>query len=197
VNQPSLVARTFEEKRQIMRGEKELIARKAAEYVRPGMSIALDSGTTAWRVAAALKKKAPLTVVTSALAVVEELGSIEGMTIILTGGKFRLANLDFIGQSGIGIFPGIHCELAFLSGDSFIPGKGVYAVDAENAAMGLAMASCSGKRIVVIDHSKFSGKGCYQIIPEKDIDILITDASMDPETRASLENTSFETVIAV
>ena len=50
----SLLERTFGQKRELLRREKETIAREAARLVSPGMTVALDSGTTVWRVAAAL-----------------------------------------------------------------------------------------------------------------------------------------------
>ena len=53
----SLVVSTFEQKREVMRKEKEKIAIRAADLVKPGMVVAIDSGTTAWRLAAAFKRE--------------------------------------------------------------------------------------------------------------------------------------------
>ena len=50
-----MLEQTFHAKRERARAEKERIALRAAELVQPGMVVALDSGTTTWRLAAALK----------------------------------------------------------------------------------------------------------------------------------------------
>ena len=50
------------------------------------MTVAIDSGTTCMYLAAMLKTKAPLRIITSALAVIETLGGIPGFEINLVGG---------------------------------------------------------------------------------------------------------------
>ncbi len=192
----SLVVRAFGEKRMQMQAEKEAIARAAARLVEPGMVVALDSGTTVWRVATALKDKRPLTVLTSALAPVEELGAIEGIVIHFVGGRFRLANLDFVGSATVEGFRELHADLAILGADSFIPGKGAYSLDEASAAVAAAVADCAERRIVVADHSKFDAKGCCLIVPSNRVDCLITDADLAPGVERRLRDESFDLIRA-
>ena len=139
---PSLVVRTFQERVQRNRREKEAIASKAASLVMPGMVVAIDSGTTGWLVASRLKTKRPLTVITSALGVVEELGAIDDISLFCFGGQFRRENLDFIGGNVTRQYEGVHVDMAFLGGDSLIlPGGGMYANDYVTSLVSRAMAS--------------------------------------------------------
>lgn len=181
---PSLVARTFGEKREHMRPEKERLANRAADLVEPGMVVALDSGTTIWRVAAALRSKAPLTVVTSALAPVEELGNVPGITLHLVGGRFRPENLDFIGTSAAARYQGFQADIAFVGADSFVPGKGAYSLDEESAAVASALAACASRTVLVVDRSKIDAKGYFLVAAANDIDEVITDADL-PRTLVS------------
>ena len=192
----SLVEKTFDEKMGEMRKEKERIARCAAELVEPGMTVALDSGTTVWRVAAALEDKAPLSVVTSALAAIEELGGVDGVRITRAGGQFRLSNLDFVGNSAVSAFAGFHADIAFLGVDTLIPARGVFADTHESAAITAAIADCSDRRIVVMEHTKIKSEGCFLGLACDRIDRVITDAGLDGETRALLESQPYELTIA-
>lgn len=192
----SLVARTFAEKRGRMRKEKEQIARAAAGLVEPGMTVALDSGTTAWRVAVALREREPLTIVTSAMAPVEELGPLRSMSVLLAGGTFRLENLDFVGPAAIRQLKALRADIAFVGADSLVPGKGGFSLDEASAAVAGALARCADRKVVVLDHSKFDARGRHLVIPAAEIHCLITDPGLDEQTRSRLQSEDYELVIA-
>jgi DeoR/GlpR family transcriptional regulator of sugar metabolism len=192
----SLVERTFGRKRQQMRREKERIALAAAEIVQPGQTVALDSGTTVWRVAAALKGKAPLTVLTTALAAVEELGPVPGMRVFCTGGRFRPENLDFVGPSAVAAFAGLRADVAFVGADSLLPGKGLYSADQESAALLAAIGACAARVVAVVDHTKIGAAGMFLGLPQERIDCVVTDAGLSEETRAALQDQPFRLVVA-
>jgi DeoR/GlpR family transcriptional regulator of sugar metabolism len=192
----SLLERTFGQKRNLLRREKEAIAREAARLVSPGMTVALDSGTTTWRVAAALKDKAPLTVLTTALAAVEELGTVAGMRIFCTGGQFRPENLDFVGPSALAAFAQLRADIAFIGADSLTIGKGLYSVDQESAAVLSAIGGCAARRVAVVDHTKIGARGLFLGLPQEWIDCVITDAGLDLQTQAAMAAQCAEMIVA-
>ena len=179
-----------------MRKEKEQIARKAANLIKPGMVVAIDSGTTAWRLAAALKDKAPLKIITSALAVFEELGAVEGISIFCTGGKFRAQNLDFVGASTIESFKKLHADIAFFGADSMIPGRGAYSLDEQSADVASAIASVADVKVLLADHSKINSHGCFQMLSADEIDHFITDNVIDAGIKEELEQSHCGLIIA-
>lgn len=193
--EPSLVIKTFEQKQKLMWKEKKRIALEAVKMVKPGMSIAIDSGTTAWGFASLLKDKGPLTVITSALAVVEELGSAENITIILTGGKFRLHNLDFISLDTSSGFHNLHADIAFLGTDSIIPNRGSFSQDNEGALIGNALARCAEKVVILGDSSKISHRGCYQVLASNQINYLITDSGISNDLKKQLVSEPYKLII--
>lgn len=192
----SLVARTFGEKRLYSRGEKEQIARAAAVLVEPGMVVALDTGTTVWRVAAALRGKGPLTILTSSLPVIEELGAVDANKIICAGGEFRAENLDFVGTATTTAFDRLRADIVFLGADSLIPGQGLFSMEQESANTIVILGRIADRRIVVADHSKFTKKGVYLALKQDDIGCVITDAGIDAETREQLSSAPYELIIA-
>jgi DeoR family transcriptional regulator of aga operon len=192
----SLVIQTFEEKRKSCREEKERIAARAAQFIKPGMTIAIDSGTTTWRLAALLKNKTPLTILTSALAVIEELGATQGISILCSGGNFRLKNLDFTGSCAVSVFNGLHADTAFIGVDCIIPGKGIYALEPESAYLVAAIVACADKTIVIADHTKFDSKGCYQIAGEDAIHSIITDSGISRDSIRKTASSPYKLILA-
>ncbi len=193
---PSLVVRTLEQKLHVMRAEKERIARRAAKLVEPGTSVGLDSGSTVWRVAAALKEKAPLDVVTNALPVIEELGAVDGMQINCVGGRFRRANLDFVGNEALGALGSLHVNVAFLGIDSLIPGRGIFADSQEDALGHKAVGEIADVCVVVADHTKVNTRGVYLGLGVEQIDYVIMDDGFDGEARATMEADPYDLIIA-
>ncbi len=192
----SLVVRTFSEKRQRMQPQKERIARAAAKLVEPGMVVAFDSGTTVWRIAAALQTQVPLTVFTASLPAIEELGGIEGVNLFCTGGEFRADNLDFVGPVALEAFDRLHADIAFLGADSIIGGRGVFAADESGAAMLGKLSSIADRVVVAADHEKFHIALPFLGVANDEIDTLITDAELDDETRQLLESEPYRVLIA-
>ena len=192
----SLVVQTFEKKRAEMREQKERIAQKAASLVKTGMVVGLDSGTTIWRIAAALKETIPLQILTSSLTPIEELGAVETISIYLAGGVFRPENLDFIGSHVVGAFSKLHADIAFIGADSFIPGKGVYCFDESSATVTNALACCADVKVLVVDHLKFDVKGCWQVLPSSQIDYIVTDSGINKSMLKRLKQESYQLLIA-
>ena len=193
---PSLVVRTLEQKLQVMRAEKERIARRAAHLVEPGMSVGLDSGSTIWRVATALKAKAPLDIVTNALPVIEELGAVEGMQINCVGGRFRSANLDFVGNEALGALSSLHVNIVFLGIDSLIPGRGIFADSQDDALGHRSLGEIADTCVVVADHTKVNTGGVYLGLSVEQIDCVVMDGGLDSETRALVEADPYDLIIA-
>lgn len=180
-SQQSLVMRTFEQRSMLQHHQKLAIAGCAAKLVEPGMTIVIDSGTTCWHFAShlKLKKKTPLRIITSALAVIETLGGFQDIEIILVGGRFRVGNLDFYGPLSSAAFAGFHADMAFLGCDSLRPEAGAFSQDIDSAAISHAMVGCAEKRVLLCDHTKIGKSCCYRILAPREINCVVTDMQHD------------------
>lgn len=188
VDQKSLVDRTFEQRANCQALEKQRIAAAAAELVNPGMTIAIDSGTTCMYLASMLKTKAPLRIITSALAVIETLGGVPDIEINLVGGRFRVENLDFYGAISINTFKQFHADMVFMSCDALLPEHGAFAHDQESAAISQALISCASRRVLMCDSRKIGQSGAFRVFSPDQIDYLVTDHA-NPELDAAGYNT--------
>lgn len=179
--QQSLVLRTFEQRSMFQHNQKIAIAAAAAKLVKPGMTIVIDSGTTCWHFASQLKlkEKAPLRIITSALAVIETLGGVKDIEIHLVGGRFRVGNLDFCGPLSSAAFANFHADAAFLGCDSLLPQAGAFSQDIDSAAISHAMVGCAEERILMCDHTKLGKSCCHRILSPEEIDYVVTDTVND------------------
>lgn len=195
-DEPSLVFKTFGEKLTAMNEAKTSMARAAAKLVKPGMKLIMDSGTTIWLVAKHIKHLAPLTIITASIAIIEELGTVPGVTLFCAGGKFRASNLDFYGPQACAALGRFAADIAFVGADKLIPGRGAYAADQESATMIQAMSAHAHKRIVMADHGKIDSSGFILALEEKNIDIIITDAGLSVVQRRQLAKGPYQLIAA-
>ena len=122
---------SFDKRQKENQDSKEAVARAAADYIREGQAIALDSGTTALALAKVIKEKfRSLTVVTNSLAVANELADAEGITLVMTGGIYRPDEEAFVSEIDIIDIKELKKTTTFLIFKN--TGKGVELVSEDN-----------------------------------------------------------------
>ena len=195
-DEPSFVAKTFGEKLTAMHAAKVNMARAAAKLVEPGMKLIMDSGTTTWAVSKLVKRLAPLTIITASIAIIEECGTVDGITLFCAGGKFRAANLDFYGPQTCAVLGRFAADIAFIGVDKLIPGRGAYAADQESAAMIHSMSAHANKVVVMADHTKIDSSGFILALENKEIDVVITDAGLSASQSRQLTKEHYKLIVA-
>jgi DeoR/GlpR family transcriptional regulator of sugar metabolism len=95
--------------------KKALIAEKCLEFIEPGDTIILDSGSTTTELAKKLKGRKNLTVITNALNIALILGAEPGIEVIVTGGEFKPPTLSLTGQKAADFFKGLYAQKLFLA----------------------------------------------------------------------------------
>lgn len=125
------VEKSFLDRAQKMAAEKDAIGRAAAALVKAGETIVLDSGTTTRYIAHYLSAARDVTVMTTSLAVLDELSASDGVTVQLTGGVYRRASHDLTGPAVAEALDGIHADKVFFGAAAFSFSKGIMNYDAE------------------------------------------------------------------
>ena len=158
------------------RSEKVRIGRAAAELVRPGETVILDSGTTTVEIAAHLKvlNLRPLTVITHALNIALELADAPGVSVIVVGGLLRPVSHSLVGPQAEAMLANLHADLFFLAVDGLDLEAGPSTPDVLEAQLNSSMARAAKEIVVVADSSKLGRQSVSRIGPIK-IDRLITD----------------------
>lgn len=187
---------SFKEKLGRRAAEKEAIGRLAAELVDEGDTVMLDSGTTTLRLAAHLKHKKHITVVTNALCVVDELSGAPDIQLFILCGQLRRRTLDVAGPTVVSSIRGFNVDKAFLAVDGIDMGTGLTAADVFSAEVCRAMIRASRKVIVVADSSKFGRRAFAQIESITAVDMLVTDTGLRDEDRQRLEEMGIQVRLA-
>src|SRR5690349_4411866 len=175
--------------------EKDAIARRCAELVQDGETVLLDIGTTAHRVARQLRGRT-LTVITSSLAVVEELQDEETIQLVLLGGVLRRDYRSLIGFLTEDNLRQVHADRLFLGTSGVRPNGQVMDTTVVEVPVKRAMIAASDKVVLVADAGKFPGTGMALVCGPRELDAVVTNAPVDEKTQAAFHEAGVE-VMAV
>jgi DeoR/GlpR family transcriptional regulator of sugar metabolism len=173
--------------------EKDAIALRCAELVKDGEAVLLDIGTTAHRVARALRGRS-LTVITSNLMVYEELKDDGDIQIVLLGGIVRRSYHSLVGFLTEDNLRQVHADRLFLSTSGIRAGGQVMDTTAVEVPLKRAMIAAADEVVLIADASKFPGTGIAKVCGPEDIDMVVTNAPADPATRTALREADVEVV---
>jgi DeoR/GlpR family transcriptional regulator of sugar metabolism len=175
--------------------EKDAIAVRCAELVKDGETVLVDIGTTAHRVARRLRGRS-LTVITSSLAVVDELQDEAGIQLMVLGGMLWRDYRSLVGFMTEDNIRQVHADRLILGTSGVRPGGQVMDTTVVEVPVKRAMISVSDQVILVADAGKFPGAGMARVCEPADLDVVVTNAPADPVTAAALREAGVEVIEA-
>lgn len=175
--------------------EKNRIARAAAGLISDGESVLLDIGTTSLRLAQQLHGRS-LTVVTSNLAVLEELQNDEQIELIVLGGFVRRSYRSLVGYLTEESLRQIHVDTLFLGTSGVRPDGRVMDSTMIEVPVKRAMIQAADRVILLADGTKFPGHGVAKVCDPSELATVVTDAGADERTRAQLTEAGVQVVLA-
>ena len=163
--------------------DKERVARCAAGLVTEGEVVLLDIGTTTARLARALRRRR-ITVITSSLAVVDELRDDTTVEVLVLGGILRRNYLSMVGMLTEQALREVRAHRLFL-GTSGI-GRDGRVMDSTLVEVPVkrAMIAAAEQTVVLADRGKFPGTGLLPVCGPEEVDVVVTNEGADPETLA-------------
>jgi DeoR/GlpR family transcriptional regulator of sugar metabolism len=165
-------------KKQFME-EKQRIAKKAVEYIQPGETIILDSGTTTFWMAEFLGEIENLSIWTNDLFLALELLNHENIEVTMLGGKLRRKYFNAMGALTNQLIQNIHIDRFFVGVDAINVDGGLMVYSIEEAELKRSMIEKSKETIVVCDHSKFEKMALMSICSIKNVQKVITGKETD------------------
>ncbi|MEI9697175.1 transcriptional repressor AgaR [Moellerella wisconsensis] len=187
---------TVHEKRNQNANVKHLIGKAAASLIKDGNSVILDSGTTTREIAANLKSRENVVVMTNGLDVAMELASASGVDVLMTGGALRKNALSFSGSQAEHSLKNYRFDMVFLGGDGFDLRVGITTHNEQEASLNRIMCEMSELVVAVADSTKFGKRSCHMIREFGDIDILVTDSGIPDEYIQELKDKKVRVIIA-
>lgn len=159
--------------------EKIRIGKRAAELVKEGETIVIDSGSTLVEMAFALKEMKNITVATNDLLIGCELATSMGIDLTMIGGNVRKNYFSMQGYFAQLAFEHINADKVFLGVDALDLTKGCMVTNMEEVVIKKAMLNTANEKIVICDHSKFTNVAFIKLCELNSIDRIITGKELD------------------
>lgn len=185
----------YEAKRTANLDQKRRIGQRAAALVKPGDTIAIDSGTTAIQLAEALPN-IEVTVVTNDFGVLTALAPKGNIHIVMLGGELRRKNMAFYGGLTVEAVEELHVDMLFLGVDGFDLERGITTHYEPEAMLNRKMVEAARVVAAITDSSKFGRICLHRIIAASELDLLITDTDAPDEIRQASQQLGFQLLLA-
>lgn len=175
--------------------EKQAIAHVAMEFVAHGQAIILDDSTTTLRLVPLLEAKAPLTVITNTLTVMEAAKDVKDVSLLGLGGQYYDWCSAFMGRMTLDAIKTLRTDLCIMSTSAITDGIAFHQ-SLETVDIKRAMFDSAEQRILLADYTKFDKRALYMTMPLSEFDAVIVDAKTDPVHIERLRDEGTTVVVA-
>lgn len=172
--------------------QKDRIARAALAELPTEGSVILDAGSTVARLAAALPLDSELTAVTHSLPTAARLADHPGIQLHLIGGRVRHRTRAAVDAWALRAYGEIRADVAFLAANGFSAEAGLTTPDLAEAAVKRAAVAAARRVVLLADSGKFGQEHFARFADLAQVDLLITDEGLTPETATAIEATGTE-----
>ncbi|RDS62179.1 DeoR/GlpR family DNA-binding transcription regulator [Streptomyces sp. M7] len=168
--------------------EKDRIAKAALAELPTDGTVILDAGTTVARLAAALPLEASLTVVTHSLPTAARLADHPGIQLHLVGGRVRHRTRAAVDAWALRAYAEIRADVLFVAANGFSAEHGLTTPDLAEAAVKRAAVAAVRRVVLLADSGKHGQEHFARFGDLTDVDLLITDTGLAPDTATALEH---------
>lgn len=160
--------------------EKDEIGRQAAELVKDGQTIFIDSSSTALHMLPYIMSKKDMTVISNSQKVIETLASTSN-TLILTGGELVPRNLAYVGELASRALDMYRPELVFFSSQGIDARGEVTDASPGETALRRAAIRRGIQTVFLCDGSKAGRVYAHHVCYTDEITRIITDSGFPKE----------------
>ncbi len=174
---------------------KSAIARRAADFIEPGMSVMVDDGSTSEAVIPFLIEKRPLTVITNNLSIINGLSGQGGISLIALGGDFSKKFNGFFGVITTATLADLRADIALITSSS-IHGRIACHQDQEVLQVKRAMMAVAQKSYLMADHNKFGRTALHRLADLDTFAGVVTSRALPEDQAAELASQGIELYFA-
>jgi DeoR family transcriptional regulator, fructose operon transcriptional repressor len=177
--------------------EKQRIARAAVDLLPgEGCTIVLDAGSTTMRFAQLLPPSARWTVITNAVPIAAVLAPLAHVELQVLPGRVRSATQAAVGHTTVQALHEFRADLAVVGTNGITLTHGLSTPDPEEAATKRAMVESAQRVITLADASKVGQERTVRFAALSEIDVLVTDDSVDPADVETFETAGLDVIRA-
>lgn len=155
---------------------------------QPGQTIFLDAGTTNLAVAQILPEHAGLTITTNAPQVAIAASQRRGVNVQLIGGLFVAESGAVLGAEALTQVQRLRMDVCVPGACALDPVTGVWAVNAEEAALKRQLVANSSRVIVAASPEKLGTEGSCRIAELSEVDDLVLSTGASDLHRRAFAN---------
>lgn len=174
--------------------EKNLLGKIASQFVTPGDTIAVDTGSTAIAFAENIKHIPDITVITHSADVFEILKSNKNTRIILTGGEFSADENSFFGHITLEIYKNFHVNKSFIFPSAVSLGCGICDFIDEYLEIQKVLITICDKVFILADSSKYEKNALFRLNEMKTEYTYITDPSLPQSLEALYKENNYNII---
>jgi DeoR/GlpR family transcriptional regulator of sugar metabolism len=174
---------------------KDRLGAAAARLVEDGMTVMVDIGTSTLQLARHLHGRR-LTVVTTNLAVVEELLPDPAIELVLPGGIVRRNYRSLVGVLAEDSLRQIKSDILFLGTSGVDQDMGVWDTTMVEVPIKRLMIAGATEVVLIADAAKFSMTGMVRVCGPEAISQIVTDAPPPAACRSAVDAAGIEVTIA-
>lgn len=175
----SMTTIPFQEREIKNKVAKQLIAREASKLVDDGDIIFIDSGTTTMHMIPYLANRKNLTIITNNVNVLVKSFPYMNLNVLATGGSLYRRTNSLIGIEAVDFLRNYNASKCFMASTGVSMEKGVTNSSPLEFEIKRSIIKQSNKVILLVDHSKFEKVSLMTYCKLSDVDIFITDKSVD------------------
>ena len=195
-DQPINLATTFLKRKTEYISEKEKIGVKAQAFVNKGTTIIIDGGSTNVIFARHLDPTKQLKIVTHALNIAWILSENENHEIFVPGGLLNRLTMTFNGPEVEKMYEELNADVLFVAASGLSLESGLTDPTWLDTSIKKAMIRSSRKVILLIDSHKFDLVSSRTFASLDQVDLIITDDSIDRDTYEKYCSTGVDIILA-
>lgn len=180
---------------QAMGEAKEEIAQCALKLIEPGQSLMLDESTTGLYLARYLPSRGPITVITHFLALIKLLAGEPGIDLIALGGSYLPAYDAFFGLLTAKSIHAMRADILFMSTTAITRGV-CYHQSQETTLIKRALMDVAERSVLLVDHTKFSKRAMFHLVPLTAFSLIIVDSSIAKEDLTQIRDLGASVYVA-
>jgi DeoR family transcriptional regulator of aga operon len=188
--------------------EKAAIGRACVDLLQPGQSVIFDSSSTVYQAACSIiDRRCTILALTNDVNIAVAMANSSAIELKVLGGSLRPGSYTLLGEPGLNFLGRLHVDVCLLgiqaigihqggqTGEAAICGT-LSDTSLEVAAMKRTMIQAARKTVVLADSSKFGAPAFSDVSDFSAVDVLITDAGINPEQVSALEAAGVQIVVA-
>jgi DeoR family glycerol-3-phosphate regulon repressor len=186
----------YEARRKLATDAKRRIGLKAAALIPDSSSLLINIGTTTEQVAAALRGKHGLLVITNNMNVANILQGYEQIEIIVAGGVVRHSDGGVVGEAAVDFIRQFKVDYAVIGTSAIDEDGTLLDFDYREVKVAQAIMNCARQSLLVADRMKFERTAPVRIGHISQLDYFITDAQPPVRLRELCRDTDVAIEIA-